>query len=409
MSNGVFRRADRGQVMPLIAFFMVTLLIFCGLVIDFGNVYRVQKALQASTDAAAIAGAGQLTLSYPANAANAIAQAKAYGASTGGKNPIPGVPAGNVTETVTTSCVVSNPTFPCSGPNTISVKQSASVPTFFLRLLGFGSIPLNTSASACSPCDVVPLDISLVVDRTGSMAGTPFTQLKDGILTGFLPGLTASEDSVSLSLLPPDSNGTADVCSAQSSNSYNSAKALYTVVDMSNNYQDSSGNLLSSSPLIWDINCMKAGGGTDYSNAMESAYTEMTADGRAGVSKVMVILSDGAANTGQNCPAKNANGTWPTSNDPHCKNPCGHAVADATAYKAAGWMIFTILYNDGQGNEACQAWNGNNESPSITPAQAMQQMASPNEYFLDPNPSQLTSIFRQIQSDMAAGSSRLTA
>jgi hypothetical protein len=409
MSNGVFRRADRGQVMPLIAFFMVTLLIFCGLVIDFGNVYRVQKALQASTDAAAIAGAGQLTLSYPANAANAIAQAKAYGASTGGKNPIPGVPAGNVTETVTTSCVVSNPTFPCSGPNTISVKQSASVPTFFLRLLGFGSIPLNTSASACSPCDVVPLDISLVVDRTGSMAGTPFTQLKDGILTGFLPGLTASEDSVSLSLLPPDSNGTADVCSAQSSNSYNSAKALYTVVDMSNNYQDSSGNLLSSSPLIWNINCMKAGGGTDYSNAMESAYTEMTADGRAGVSKVMVILSDGAANTGQNCPAKNANGTWPTSNDPHCKNPCGHAVADATAYKAAGWMIFTILYNDGQGNEACQAWNGNNESPSITPAQAMQQMASPNEYFLDPNPSQLTSIFRQIQSDMAAGSSRLTA
>ena len=74
MPNGVFRRADSGQVMPLIAFFMVTLLIFCGCVIDFGNAYRVQKALQASTDAAAIAGAGQLTLSYPANAANAIAR-----------------------------------------------------------------------------------------------------------------------------------------------------------------------------------------------------------------------------------------------------------------------------------------------------------------------------------------------
>ena len=322
---------------------------------------------------------------------------------------IAGVPAGNVTVTVTSSCVVSNPNLPCSGTNTITVKQNASVPTYFLGVLGYKSIPLSTSASACSPCDVLPLDIALVVDRTGSMAGLPFTQLKDGILTGFLPGLSASEDSVSLSLLPPDSNGTADVCSAQSSNSYNSAKALYTVVDMSNNYQDSKGNLLSSSPLISALNCMKAGGGTDYSNAMESAYTEMTADGRAGVSKVMVILSDGAANTGQNCPAKNANGTWPSTNDPHCKNPCGHAVADATAYKAAGWMIFTILYNDGQGNEACQAWNGNNETPSITPAQAMQQMASPNEYFLDPNPSQLTSIFQQISSDMAAGASRLTA
>jgi hypothetical protein len=402
-------RSERGQALPLICVFMASLLIFCGLVIDFGNAYRVQKALQASTDAAAVAGAGQLTMSYPANAASAIAQAKAYGASTGGKNLIAGVPAGNVTQTITTSCVVANPNFPCSGPNTITVKQNASVPTYFLGLLGFGSIGLKTSASACSPCDVVPLDIALVVDRTGSMAGAPFTQLKNGILTGFLPGMTASEDSISLSLLPPDSNGTADVCSAQSSNSYNSAKALYTVVKMANDYQDSSGNLLSSSPLIADINCMKAGGGTDYSNAMESAYAEMTADGRAGVSKVMVILSDGAANTGQNCPAQNKNGTWPTSNDPHCKNPCGHAVADATAYKAAGWMIFTILYNDGQGNEACQAWNGNNESPSITPAQAMQQMASPNEYFLDPNPSALTSIFQQISSDMAAGSSRLTS
>jgi hypothetical protein len=402
-------RADHGQTLPLVCVFMATLLIFCGFVIDFGNAYRVQKALQASTDAAATAGAGQLTMSYPASAPNAIAQARLYGATSGGKNAIPGVPASNVTETVTTSCVASNPNLPCNGPNTITVKQTASVPTYFLGLLGYKSIPINTSASACSPCNVVPLDIAMVIDRTGSMAGNPFTQLKDGILQGFLPSLSASEDSVSLSLLPPDSNGTADVCSVQSSNSYNSAKALYTVVDMSNDYMDSKGNLLSSSPLISDINCIKAGGGTDYSNAMESANAEMTADGRAGVTKVMVILSDGAANTGQNCPAQNKNGTWPTSNDPHCKNPCGHAVADATAYKAAGWMIFTILYNDGSGNEACQAWNGNNESPSITPAQAMQQMASPNEYFLDPNPSALKSIFQQISSDMAAGSSRLTA
>jgi hypothetical protein len=84
-------------------------------------------------------------------------------------------------------------------------------------------------------------------------------------------------------------------------------------------------------------------------------------------------------------------------------------VADANTYKAAGYLIFTILYNDGQGTESCQNWTGANESPSITPAQAMQQMASPSEYFLDPNPSQLESIFQQISSDMAAGTSRLTS
>ena len=91
---------------------------------------------------------------------------------------------------------------------------------------------------------------------------------------------------------------------------------------------------------------MKAGGAPTLHRWV--GYTEMIADGRARVSKVMVILSDSVTYTGQNCAAKNANGTWPTSNDPHCKNPCGHAIADATAYNAAGWMIFTILYNDGQ-------------------------------------------------------------
>jgi Flp pilus assembly protein TadG len=409
MSVGPVARSERGQVIPLVVVFMVTLLVFCGLVIDLGNAYRVQQALQASTDAAAAAGAGQLTMSYPANSTNAINQANQFGSTTGGKNLIGGVPSSNVTETVNTSCVISNPNLPCNGPNTVTVTQKASVPTFFLGLLGYNSIGISTSASACSPCNEIPLDIAMVIDRTGSMAGSPFTALKNGVLQGFLPGLDPGVDSVSLSLLPPDSNGLSDLCTAQTSNSYNSSRAQYTVVDMSNDYMDSNYNLNSSSALISAINCMKAGGGTDYSNAMESAYAELNADGRSGVQKVMMILSDGAANTGQNCPAKRSNGTWPWSSDAHCTNPCGHAVADANTYKAAGYLIFTILYNDGQGTESCQNWTGANESPSITPAQAMQQMASPSEYFLDPNPSQLESIFQQISSDMAAGTSRLTS
>ena len=53
-------------MLPLIAVFMLVVIGFSGLVIDVGNVYRVQQALQASTDAAAAAGAGQLTLAVPA-------------------------------------------------------------------------------------------------------------------------------------------------------------------------------------------------------------------------------------------------------------------------------------------------------------------------------------------------------
>ena len=58
-------RATSGQTLPLVVVFMFTMLIFAGLVIDLGNAYRVQQALQASTDASAAAGAGQLTMAFP--------------------------------------------------------------------------------------------------------------------------------------------------------------------------------------------------------------------------------------------------------------------------------------------------------------------------------------------------------
>ena len=76
---------EAGQTLPLIAVLMVTLIAFLGLVIDVGNAYRVQDALQASSDAAAAAGAGQLTLQYPPSTANAVTQAKAFSSATGGK------------------------------------------------------------------------------------------------------------------------------------------------------------------------------------------------------------------------------------------------------------------------------------------------------------------------------------
>ena len=39
----------------------------------------------------------------------------------------------------------------------------------------------------------------------------------------------------------------------------------------------------------------------------------------------------------------------------------------------------------------------------------MQQIASPNNYYPDPNPDNLTAIFQQIASDMAAGTSRIVS
>ncbi len=421
----VTRRAracgQSGQALPLIVVFMVVLLAFAGLVIDLGNAYRVQQALQASTDASAAAGAGQLTLAYPPNAANAVARAQYYGSEPGGHNGIPGVPSSGITQTVTTSCVLSVSNLPCVNANTVTVKQSASVPTYFLRILGVNSLNISTSAQACSPCNEIPLDIQLVIDRTGSMADqssgiVKWTALQQGLLQGFLPGLDPSVDYVGLSVLPPDMNGTSDICKAETATSpspYDITTPTYTVVHLSNNYMTSTGQLVASSPLISDINCMKPGGGTDYADAMTAAYAELQANGRPGVQKVIVLLSDGAANNGQNCvtTTKKVGGKTVTVKDskPHCIQPCQSAVNDAATYKANGVLIYTILYGDQSGGPACEDYTGANEVPTIQPWTAMQNIASPGNYYPDPNPANLQTVFQEISADMAAGSSRIVS
>jgi hypothetical protein len=419
-------RATSGQTLPLVVAFMFTMLVFAGLVIDLGNAYRVQQALQASTDASAAAGAGQLTMIFPPVATTAIAAAQKYGSQSGGSNPITGVPAGNVTQTVTATCVTQG-TFTCTYPNTVTVDETANVPTYLLRLLGFNTISLKAHAQACSPCGEVPLDIMLVLDRTGSMAtDNKLANLKIGLLQGFLPGLDPTADNVGLAVLPPDMNGTSDICNAEPGEAYPAdstyghtpysvSNPTYLMVPLSNGYATSAGTLIPSSPLVSDINCMKAGGQTGYASAMEAADAELLKDGRVGVQKVMVVLSDGAANEGQSCldttTVVNKVSVITPDPDPHCMQPCQTAVNDATTYKASAGsakvLVYTILYGDQSTGTNCQTYQQNNEVPAITSITAMQQMASPGNYYPDPVPTNLKTIFQQIASDLAAGTARI--
>lgn len=420
-------RRESGQTLPLIAVMMLTLLCFLGLVIDVGNAYRVKDALQASADAAAAAGAGTLTMSYPANTANAIGAAKGYTSAAGGKNLIKGVPAANVAQTINTSCVQSTTAVPCTTANTVTVSETASVPTYFLSLLGFNTLTMTAKAQACSPCNELPLDIELVIDRTGSMSSdNKMSNLRAGLLTGFLPGLDNTNDSVGLTVLPPDVNGTSDVCQAAATSNYDSTTPTYNVVPLSSDYLTSPGTLNTSSTLIKDIKCLQPGGGTDYADALEAGYSAVQSQGRSGVQKVIVLLSDGAANQGQNCDDvvttttvgtghnKHTVTTTTKDQDPHCLQPCQSAVNDATTYKASKVLVYSILYGDQSDAPYCQDYDGDNESPQITPQTAMQEIAGTNSvtgasnYFEDPDPTDLVGIFQQISADMSAGTSRIT-
>src|SRR6185437_4756038 len=102
--SGARSSSQLGQTLPLVVVFMFTLLIFAGLVIDLGNAYRVQRALQASADAAAAGGAGELTLNYPANVGNATTAAVRYVSQPGGKNQILCVTDADATENVNVDC-----------------------------------------------------------------------------------------------------------------------------------------------------------------------------------------------------------------------------------------------------------------------------------------------------------------
>jgi Flp pilus assembly protein TadG len=419
--------ATSGQALPLVVVFMFTILVFAGIVIDLGNAYRVQQALQASADASAAAGAGQLTLTYPPVAATATSQAQKYGSQSGGSNPITGVPAGNVSQTVSVTCAP-QVGYNCNSgyPNTVTVNETANVPTYLLRLLGFNTITLNAHAQACSPCGGVPLDVMIVLDRTGSMANnSKLSKAKAGI-TAFMNTMDPTLDNVGLAVLPPAPSVAApcvdvdpyfNTFNAQgqydgSGGTYSLPGAAYTLVPLSNSYASSVGNLIASSPLMSTVNCVQAGGGTAYAEAMDAAYAELQKDGRPKTQKVIVILSDGAANDAP---------SYLPATSPYRTNPCGQGVTSAGTAKTAGVLVYSIAYTaDGDncyaavgasvGGKIVTNYDGTLESPAIAAQQALQNMASTGKgtYFYDlPSATSLTTIFQQIAADITGGTARI--
>ncbi len=187
---------ESGQVLVLAALGMTMMLVMVALVVDIGKAYLVQRQLQAGVDAAALAGAQFLP-----DPTEATQTAQDYGPSAGSPNSVKaGAP---VTTTVTMRCVQSAPGCSTSfnSYNALQVHATSDVPTVFARILGIKKLTVKATATACSPCTAKPLDIMLVLDRTGSMCQfsngsndpncTDLKNAKDGIKTflGFMdPG-----------------------------------------------------------------------------------------------------------------------------------------------------------------------------------------------------------------------------
>ena len=311
-------------MLALFAVVLVALLAMTGFVLDVGHAYFVHRTLQADADAAATAAANELP-----NMGTALSTARAYSGSDGGKNARDNVPG--VSTTVTTKCL---PQAPCNPVNAVTVRQDAQVKTFFARVVGIDSINVSAKATACSPCSTRPLDIMLVLDRTGSMcwdhsgrpdpACTDLNNAREGMRT-FLRFMDPASARIGLAVLPP-APSMGDRCAKPPDlASYDDRSAPYVVSPLQTDYLVD-GELNPSSDLVATIGCVVGAGGTSYATALEAAQAELDAHGRSNVQDVIIFVSDGAANYGP---------SYYGNTSPYRMQPCHQGISSAVRHQGA--------------------------------------------------------------------------
>ena len=119
-------KQSRGQAYVITVLFLAVLLAMAAAVLDIGSWYRADRSLQATVDAAALAGAQAL----PDSTASASTLASQYAAKNGG---------GTMNITFKTQV------FP---NDTIVVSGSRPAPGFFSKMLGVKSVTVHATASA---------------------------------------------------------------------------------------------------------------------------------------------------------------------------------------------------------------------------------------------------------------------
>ena len=163
-------KSERAQTLPLMAVLLTAMIGMTGLVLDVGNAYMTQRKLQASTDAAALAGAAEL------GGSTAVAVATQYSGATGDLNP--------VTTQGTVSIVTGYPKIEClttlksqgmacvspSNGNAVAMQQQVTIPLYFLKVIGKKSITLTASATAAMRGSTpTPYNVAIILDTTLSM------------------------------------------------------------------------------------------------------------------------------------------------------------------------------------------------------------------------------------------------
>ena len=422
-------RDRRGATAVTVALFMTVIIGMMGFVIDLGHVMTVKRSLQSSADSAALAGARTLNC---CTTSSAIATTNLYSATWtsstvvgSNKNADPNLYVQNVTGYPVRKCLTSVG-ISCAGVdpyNAVQVKQTTDVPMWFASIFGLSSIPVTATATAAgSGGSAQSFDIEIVVDPTASMnsadagctisGASRLTCAMAGVRT-LLGELSPSADYIGLMTFPGTTTSTEAAkdydCSGTTPTvqPYKSSP-VYQILGLSHDFKASATatTLAPTSNLV-----MAAGGksgctgmtavggvGTFYADAITAAQADLAANGRTGVQKVIILLSDGDAT------ATSAN--MPTGRS---TNQCHQAITAASTATTAGTRIYTIAY----GAPTSSTTSCTTDTTHISACSTLSQMASnPSMFYSDENGgctssahtglTELVSIFNSIgQSFMA--------
>ncbi|HEY3916422.1 MAG TPA: pilus assembly protein TadG-related protein [Stellaceae bacterium] len=386
-------RDKRGATAILTAL-MVPL--FCGvgaLCVDGAHIAQTERALQASTDAAALAGASKINCCAAAPG-TATTVATQYSAGTGDLNALSGATVTMMSGFPQLKCLQSTG-FTCSGPdsaNAIAVKQQAVVPTIFAKMIGVESVTITaTSTAGQQGGGNLPVDVMFVLDTTQSMTdsdtncsvshATRMTCALTGIQS-VLKTLKPSVDYAGLMVFPGLKNASQaqydyDCVSSPSPQivSYKSSP-VYQVLGLVNDYRtsDSATSLNPSSNLAkaaqepgCSVGVQAVGGvGTFYADAIKAAQSALATNGHPGTQKVIILLGDGDASA--------SSSNMPTG---EATNQCHQAITAANAATSAGMWVYSIAY----GASTSSTGSCSTDSPHISACSTLQQIASNSTMF----------------------------
>ncbi len=381
------RRGAAAAIFALTIFMTVGV---TGFVLDYSGAVLAKRTMQAATDSAALAGAGAIP------SGGGIAAARTFSALSGSNNANSNYSVTMVSGYPQLKCLTSTGTACVGTPasNAIVVKQQIDYPMTFARVLGINSWHMETTATAAiyggKP---VPVDVMIVLDTTASMNTANnscsiggATRLTCALAGGraLLSGMAPSSGQVGLMAFPGVKT-TSDVakqydCATNTTpviQKY-SASPIYQLLGLGNDFRssDTASNLNTASNIVralkgGDVGCNSGlsavgGVGTYYADAIDAAKSALDSNGRSGVQKAIVFISDGDANA----TSSNLASTKVT-------NQCQQAVSNAAAAKAAGYWVYSVAY----GASTSKTTSCTTDKGKLSACDAMQQIASDTDKF----------------------------